>query len=225
MPTRPKLKSGNEVEIKLVIRDVAAIRAKLTAAGAKFRRRVHEHNTLFDTAGTALRNSGQVLRIRIETPVSESRKPNGPQRGILTSKAPTAAALAAWRKNKGQPAIATKKPRYKVRLERETTLAQPQKFRAQLESLGFRPRFMYEKYRTTFKLPGVHAELDETPCGTFLELEGSPSAIESAAKKLGFTHADYSTETYWSIYAADCKRRGVKPTHMLFRNKRTQTRS
>ena len=68
MPPRPRLKSGDEVEIKLVIRDVAAIRTKLTAAGAKFRRRVHEHNTLFDTAGSALRLSGQVVRIRIETP-------------------------------------------------------------------------------------------------------------------------------------------------------------
>jgi adenylate cyclase class 2 len=222
MPQRLNLKSGHEVEIKLVIRDVAAIRAKLTAAGAKFRRRVHEHNTLFDTAGSALRLSGQVVRIRIETPVTESRKPNGPQRGILTSKAPTAAALAEWRKQKGKSAPArkaatTKKPRYKVRLERECTLAEPHKFRSQLENLGFRPRFIYEKYRTTYKLPGVHAELDETPCGTFLELEGSPAAIESAAHTLGFTRADYSTQTYWSIYVADCKRRGVKPTNMLFR--------
>jgi adenylate cyclase, class 2 len=222
MPPRPNLKSGDEVEIKLVIRDVAAIRTKLTAAGAKFRRRVHEHNTLFDTAGSALRLSGQVVRIRIETPVSELRKPNGPLRGILTSKAPTAAALAAWRKQKGKPASArkaaiTKKPRYKVRVERECTLAQPHKFRSQLETLGFRPRFIYEKYRTTYELPGVHAELDETPSGTFLELEGSPAAIESAARKLGFTRADYSTETYWSIYVADCKRRGVTPTNMLFR--------
>lgn len=216
MIPRPKLKSGNEVEIKLVIRDVTAIRRTLVAAGAKFRRRVHEHNTLFDTSGSALRQSGQLLRIRIETPVSESRKPNGPQRGILTSKAPTPAALVAWRNSKGKVA-ATKKPRYKVRIERECTLAQPEKFRAQLESLGFRPRFIYEKYRTTYALPGVLSELDETPSGTFLELEGSPAAIESAAKKLGFTRADYSTETYWSIYVADCKRRGVTPTNMLFR--------
>jgi adenylate cyclase class 2 len=215
MAPRPKLKSSNEVEIKLVIRDAASIRTKLTSAGAKFRRRVHEHNTLFDTANSALRNSGQLLRIRIETPVTESRKPNGPQRGILTSKAPTAAALAAWRKNKA--AAKASKPRYKVRLERECSLSDPKNFRAQLEALGFQPRFQYEKYRTTYELPGVHAELDETPAGTFLELEGSPAAIESAARTLGFTPADYSIETYWSIYIADCKRRGVKPTNMLFR--------
>jgi adenylate cyclase, class 2 len=223
MPSPPNLKSGHEVEIKLFIRDIAAVRAKLVAAGAKFRRRVHEHNTLFDTPSSSLRESGQLLRIRIETPVSESRKPNGRQRGILTSKAPTAAALAEWRKSKDKSATArkaaakAKKPRYKVRIERECTLPQPQKFRSQLESLGFRPRFIYEKYRTTYSLPGVHAELDETPSGTFLELEGSPAAIESAARALGFTHADYSTETYWSIYVADCQRRGVTPTNMLFR--------
>jgi len=41
--------------------------------------------------------------------------------------------------------------------------------------------FRYEKYRTTFRLPdsnawanGLLIELDETPIGTFVELEGPP---------------------------------------------------
>jgi adenylate cyclase, class 2 len=204
MPPRPKLKSGNEVEIKLAVNDISALRKQLARAKAKFHRRVHEHNTLFDTVSTSIRRSGRVIRLRIETPVSESRRPNGKIRAILTCKAPVARS-------------ATTPSRYKVRLEREMILATHSNFRAQLESLGFRPRFRYEKYRTTYLLPDLHIELDETPVGTYLELEGSPQAIERGALRLGFTPADYRTDTYWGVYVADCKRRGVRPTNMLFR--------
>jgi len=51
--------------------------------------------------------------------------------------------------------------------------------------------FSYEKYRTTMKLPGsarwakdLVIEVDETPIGTFLELEGPAEAIDRAAQNL-----------------------------------------
>jgi adenylate cyclase class 2 len=197
-------KTNREVEVKIFIDDIASIRARLTLAAAKMHRRVHELNTLFDTVSTSLRRSGRVIRLRIETPVSESRRPNGKIRAILTCKSPVA-------RSAGKASL------YKERLEREMILATHSNFRRQLEALGFRPRFRYEKYRTTYLLPDLHIELDETPVGTYLELEGSPQAIERGALRLGFTPADYRTDTYWGVYVADCKRRGVRPTNMLFR--------
>jgi adenylate cyclase class 2 len=199
--------TNREVEVKVRIDDIAAIRVHLARAGAKLHRRVLEQNVLFDTAASSLRRSGRLIRLRIETPVSETRQPTGKIRAILTSKAPVPRSSGTRRKPS----------RYKERLEREVVVITPLKLRDQLYALGFRPRFRYEKYRTSYRLPGVRVELDETPVGTYLELEGTPQAIESGARKLGLTSADYSTDTYWGLYVADCKRRGVRPKNMLFR--------
>jgi adenylate cyclase, class 2 len=91
-----------------------------------------------------------------------------------------------------------------------------------LGALGLHPVFRYEKFRTTYVLPsirGLKIELDETPIGTYLELEG-PVGINRAARLLGYTKADYLTETYGSLYLADCRRRGRKPGNMLFRTEK-----
>src|SRR5579862_4447640 len=80
-----------------------------------------------------------------------------------------------------------------------------------LKALGFRPGFRYEKYRTSFRLNSLHIDLDETPIGTFLELEGSHAAINRTARTLGFRPRDYLRSTYWTLYAADCRRRHRKP--------------
>jgi adenylate cyclase class 2 len=201
-------KTNREIEVKIRIDEIAALRTSLSRAGAKLHRRVLEHNTLFDTPASSLRRSGRLIRLRIETPVSPDRKPNGAIRAILTSKAPV---------SRTKPSPGAQRLRFKERLEREVILPTHANLREQLQRLGFRPRFQYEKYRSTYELPGVHAELDETPVGTFLELEGASPAIERAARRLGFTAADFSTDTYWGVYVADCKRRGVRPTNMLFR--------
>ena len=79
-----------------------------------------------------------------------------------------------------------------------------------------------EKFRTRFRLcplhlDPLHLDLDETPVGNFLELEGSPRQIDRAARALGYRPADYLRATYWDLYAAHARRRGKIPRHMLFR--------
>jgi adenylate cyclase class 2 len=108
------------------------------------------------------------------------------------------------------------KPRYKEKLERELTIRRPNRWPGRLKALGFRPAFRYEKYRTSLRLPRLHVDLDETPVGNFLELEGSPLAIERVAGALGYTSRDYLRDTYWELYAADCKRKGRIPGNMVF---------
>ena len=90
-----------------------------------------------------------------------------------------------------------------------------------------RPSFHYEKYRTTFQLPatkpwakGLLIELDETPIGTFMELEGPPRAIDRAAKELGFSKRDYILTNYVSLFADDCRRRGRKMGDMVFQKRK-----
>jgi adenylate cyclase class 2 len=102
-------------------------------------------------------------------------------------------------------------------MEREVPVLNSAEFLASLNALGFTNGFRYEKYRTSYRLGGLHIELDETPVGTFLELEGTPSGIEAMARQLGFGANDRLLRTYWGVYAEDCRRRGVRPTNMLFR--------
>ncbi|MGD0427344.1 MAG: class IV adenylate cyclase [Candidatus Acidiferrales bacterium] len=206
----PKLKKTNaEIEIKLRITDISAIRDKIKSLGPTPQLRVLEKNTLYDTPLSDLRRRGMLLRIRIETPAPENNRATRGERVILTSKAPPH--LTPRRKPR----------RYKERAERELVVKaqSSRQYAAALTSLGFRPAFRYDKYRTTFRLPNLHLDLDETPAGTFLELEGKPQAIDRAAKALGFAKKAYLRVTYWDLYVADCRRRGSRPKNMLFRAK------
>jgi adenylate cyclase class 2 len=93
--------------------------------------------------------------------------------------------------------------------------------------MGMRESFHYEKYRTTFRMPesarwakGLLIELDETPIGTFVELEGPAAAIDRAARLLGFSKDEYVLTNYLRLHAEECVRRGEKVSDMVFRKKK-----
>jgi adenylate cyclase, class 2 len=201
----PRVRTAPEIEIKLRVADIPSLVRKLRRIGATPRGRVLERNTLYDTPDSDFRRRGLLLRVRIETPAPSARVSAGPRRAVLTFKAPS---------QRHAPRI---HKRYKERLETELAIQHPAKWPQALKSLGLRPAFRYEKYRSAFRLGTLHLDLDETPAGTFLELEGSPKQIDRAASALGFAPQDYKQATYWDIYAADCRRRGRIPKNMLFR--------
>lgn len=184
------------MEIKLRVEKPEQVRRALQSAGGRRITRVHERNTLLDTADSRLAREGKLLRVRW----------NG-RRAMLTFKAPAAGGSGT----------------YKVRRELESPLGDPELMMKVLAGLGFRPRFRYEKYRTSFRLrglPRLHVEWDETPIGVFLELEGPPRAIDAAARRLGFARKDYVTANYLLLYRQECAKRGVKPGDMLFAKKK-----
>jgi adenylate cyclase class 2 len=191
-----------EVEIKLRISDMSGLVRQLGRLGATPQGRVFERNTLYDTPDSDFRKRGRLLRLRIETPAPSGAIRGGRRRAVITSKTPAPA-------RPGSP--------YKQKFEREAPVRYPEHWDRVLRSIGLRPGFRYEKYRTTFRLPGLHLDLDETPVGVFLELEGTPRAIDRVACALGFAPRDYIRGTYWDLYAADCRRRGRLPQNMLFR--------
>lgn len=206
--------TNREIEIKVRVHDPAALLNGLRRMGAVSKGRVFEQNTVYDTQNSAFRRAGRLLRLRLETPAPRSARATGtrlvrpklhPRRAILTAKAPP-----------HPGGRGSHRARYKVRLERELVLHDPAQFARSITSLGLRPSFIYEKFRSTFELPKLHLDLDETPVGTFLELEGSPRAIDRAARALGFTPRDYFRGTYWDVYAADCRRRGRPLKNMVF---------
>jgi adenylate cyclase class IV len=234
----------DETEIKLKIRDLKAFQRILKRLSAKpvgsATGRVHEENLIFDTPDGGLAKHGQLLRLRTETaapatkkspkankakksrkaaPVSSSKSPI-PTRQILTFKRPTAHQMAT--PSSRYPSFGS----HKVRDEIEAQVTDSANLVKIFEGLGMRGWFRYEKYRTTYQLPakqswarGLLIEVDETPIGTFVELEGPPAAIDRAATELGYSKRDYILTNYLSLYAEDCRRKGQQPQNMLFPNK------
>jgi adenylate cyclase, class 2 len=232
----------NETEIKLKIRDVKALQRILKRMGAKpvgsSTGRVHEENQIFDTPDGGLAKHGQLLRLRTETAVGTLAKKRvgteksskksvaraagipAPTRQILTFKRPTAQQLAVPSDRYPAPGS------HKIREEIEAQVSDSANLTKIFEGLGMRGWFRYEKYRTTYQLPaskswarGLLIELDETPIGTFVELEGPPHAIDRAAKELGYTKSNYILTNYLSLYVEECRRKGEQPQNMLFSKK------
>ena len=228
-----------ETEIKLKIRDLKAFQRILKRLGAKpvgsSSGRVHEENLIFDTPDGGLAKHGQLLRLRTETVAARSpkkssktkksrkthpaatAKPPAPTRQILTFKRPTAQQAAA--PTSRYPSFGS----HKVRDEIEAQVTDTGNLVKIFEGLGMRGWFRYEKYRTTYQLPatkswarGLLIEVDETPIGTFVELEGPPAAIDRAATELGYSKRDYILTNYLALYAEDCRRKGQQPQNMLF---------
>lgn len=212
-----KPETHRETEIKLAVKDLPALIEKLHALGVKPRGRVLEQNTLFDTDGSDLRSRGRLLRLRTETPAPSSFAPGGPERMVLTAKSPVL-----------KDGTTGKSDVYKQNLEREVVLQSTKRapgtkrtmvdrgWPFALGCLGLRSKFRYEKYRTAFRVPDLHVELDETPVGTFLELEGDPEAIDRVAYELGFRPKDYIRATYFDLYAAERREKRRPVRHMLF---------
>jgi adenylate cyclase class 2 len=197
-----------EIEVKLPVADLPVLVRNLDALGATPRGRVLEQNTVYDTPSSDFRREGRLLRLRIETPAPSPACPGGRRRVILTSKAPPPDRPV--HRSRRSP-----KPRHKERLERELVVKGHRRWPRVLGSLGLRPSFRYEKYRSSFRLPGLHLDLDETPIGIFLELEGTPRGIDRVARALGFSPGDWIRGTYGELYAAACRRRGRRPGNMM----------
>ena len=207
-------KTPTEIEVKLRVTDRQSIIGRLAKIGAVSHGRVLERNTLFDTPHSDFWRNDRLIRVRIEKPAPGHGFPGGQTKAVLTAKGPASPRSSQASRNK--------RPRYKERAEREVFLPAPATFTRQLPAFGLRPTFRYEKFRTSFQLRGLHLDLDETPVGTFLELEGKPQAIDRAAKLLAFSVHDYLRATYWDLYAADCRRRGVTPKNMLLRTPKSR---
>jgi len=177
-----------EREIKLRFDDPATARAAVLAAGATpMRARRLQEDSLLDTVDESLRRQRCVLRVRIESGKS-----------LITFKGPV------------QPSF------LKVRTELETIVGDGEVLLGILEALGFHVWFRYEKYREEFSLDEVIIAVDETPVGTFVEIEGGDRGIHGMAGALGRTTNDYLLDSYRRIYVSDCEARGIPPADMLF---------
>ncbi len=177
-----------EREIKLRFATVAEARAAVLKAGGRplVPRRL-QRDQLLDTGNGLLRGQGCALRLREE-----------PGQATVTFKGPV------------EPAS------QKLRDELETRVGDAGILLEILAGLGFRVWFRSEKYREEFAGQGVIIAVDETPVGTFVEIEGSEDGIRAMAAALGQQEADYVLHSYRRLFLDDCARRGRPAADMLF---------
>lgn len=179
-----------ETEVKLRAPEGAAeAKARIEALGVPVQTpRQLESDTLYDTPSSTLRQADQILRVRMRG-----------SRCTLTYKGP------ADRRT------------YKSREELETDIEDPAMFVRILTSLGYASVFRYEKYRTTYSDGSGLITLDETPIGTFLELEGEGDWIDRLAARLGHSSAEYVTSSYARLYREYCQSHpDIDPAAMVF---------
>lgn len=177
-----------EREIKLRFESAHEAREAILAAGATplLGRRLQE-DSLLDTEDEQLRRRRCVLRVRVE---------NGKSR--LTFKGPV------------QPGA------MKVREELETLVGDGSVLLRVLEELGMHVWFRYEKYREEFAHEDVIVAVDETPVGTFVEIEGGEQGISAMAEALGRRPADYILDSYRGLFLKHREACGLAGPNMMF---------
>jgi adenylate cyclase, class 2 len=165
-----------ETEIKLRMAGPVEAREAVSRIGAVLKRARHfEDNLLFDDAAGSLRKGGNLLRLRRTEPGAS----------VLTFKGARSVVEGI-----------------RSREEFESEVADGDAVETIIRALGFRPAFRYQKYRESHSWRDVEIVVDETPIGTFLEVEGPLPTIHAAARALGFGTADYVTDSYAGLFAA-----------------------
>jgi adenylate cyclase class 2 len=166
-----------EVKIRITQEDLDGVRARLTQLGARcLSPRSEEKNILFDFPDRNLETTGCAVRLRTYG-----------DKTTLTFKGEI-----------------QEDPRFKKRQELETRVEDPQAMIKVLEGLGMHVCFEYSKIREVYTLAADQEQaeicLDETPVGTFVEIEGPEDTIESLASQLGWTPDSFIRSNYVEMY-------------------------
>ncbi len=168
-----RMTAPQEVEIKFLVSNVAALEQNLREAGfSQLTPPTHEMNTLYDRNGGELRRRGELLRLR---KYGDHWK--------LTHKAKSLVG-----------------GRHKSRAEQETAIENGEAMHDILISLGLEPLFTYEKFRAEWSDGHGEVVLDLTPIGNLAEIEGAPAWIDLTAQKLGVVEQKYITKSYAVLF-------------------------
>ena len=195
MSQAPVTKELNlEIEVKLACGDLDRLRKgglQLTLQTPRH----FEDNWLLDLPDQTLFKQGAALRVR-----SVNGKGTVTYKGVVRE---------------------THESRLKVREEIETAVDEPERLIELFERLGYRRSFRYQKYRTGYSvaLDGrvLKVELDETPMGTFIEIEGDESSVLKALDAAGFVASDIIRESYPELQASRCRARAVPLEDLVFK--------
>jgi adenylate cyclase class 2 len=177
-----------EREVKLRFASPEDARAAILAAGAApLRSRRLQEDALLDTEDESLRQRRCVLRIRTEA-----------GKNLLTFKGPVLPGSM------------------KVRDEHETVIGDGEVLQRVLEELGLHVWFRYEKYREEYAAEDVVIAIDETPVGTFVEIEGGEEGILAMTIALGRSPSDFLLDSYRGLFIKHRDEFGLTGANMVF---------
>lgn len=181
--------SIKEIETKIAVPDNKNITATLTAHFISLiKERYFEDNWCFDFEDRRLTKNDILLRIRTANGVS-----------TLTLKGP-----------------AKKKSGLKFRDEWEIEISKKSTLLKIFKTLNLKLVFRYQKYRTVYKYLNSLICLDETPIGSYLELEGKEEEIIQIAALLGFSPKHFIPISYASLFKLYQLKQKVKCKNMVF---------
>jgi adenylate cyclase class 2 len=184
------MSSDQELEVKFYLSRRQEMETKLATSGKLSAPRVHELNLRLDTPDLALLSSGKLLRLRQDTRPRLTYKGFGSEEGGA-----------------------------RLRQELEVTVSDFDTTLHLLDALGYQVILMYEKYRASYRLGMVEADLDETPLGDFLELEGPDGAsIRQEAARLGLDWERRILDSYVMLFERVRQKLGLAFRDLSFEN-------
>ena len=184
-----------EIEAKMKVPDLTAIRAKLDAAGGRRVGEYLERNTFFDTEDRSLLAADEGLRVR-----ASRDRATGSVTCTMTHKGP---------RQHGQ---------LKSREETEVTCGNEADALAMLTCLGFDRVLSFEKRRESWSLGGCKVELDELPhLGTFVEVEGpKDETVLKVREQLGLADRPLSRASYIAMLMTFLQEQGQPARDVTF---------
>ncbi|HWE02467.1 MAG TPA: class IV adenylate cyclase [Tepidisphaeraceae bacterium] len=167
-----------EIEAKMAVKDVAAVRVRIKECGATRLGAYAEVNTFFDTDDRSLLAADKGLRLRLKRNLE-----TGEEDHIITYKGPR------------QPGPL--KSREEVELNVEGSAETIKLF----ESLGFAKTLSFEKRRESWLMDHCQIELDELPyIGNYVEIEGpDEQAVLRVRKTLNLSDRELIKYGYVAI--------------------------
>lgn len=163
---------AQEIEAKFYVQEPEELQRRVESLKAKLvDAHVHELNLRFDTRAGNLHKAGRVLRLRKD------------KRARLT-----------YKDSERTP------PGSLGRREVEVTVSDFDATRELLEALGYKVVFIYEKYRSTYRLGDLEIVLDVLPYGHFIEIEGEEDQIRPTADKLGLRWDALIRDSYHLLF-------------------------
>lgn len=170
-----------EIEVKFPVPDPQELQSRLPHLGFALETpRTFEHNTLYDTVARDLRQRRQILRLRTYGDLCTLTHKRMPENADDSQ--------------------------YKTRIETETLVGDCKALAEVFHQIGYLPVFVYEKFRTEWSRPApgsdhpAHLVVDETPIGTFAELEGPPAWIEQVLAELHIDRGTCMTDSYGTLF-------------------------
>ena len=183
---------NREIEVKFKISSTEEMLDIILKAGAVLEQETRfEKNLRWDDAEETLTKTHQVLRLRDNGGTS-----------VLTYKS----------EKQNNIGIADRE-------EIETVVTDFDNTRLILERLGYQIVFIYEKYRSIYRLNDTQLFLDHTPIGDYIEIEGPDDlAIRRAAELLGLNWEDRISKGYRNLFKTWKKQTEFPGRDMTFNN-------